>query len=149
VNWIVALVAVAVGGFIGWAVTLLLVRRFELGGINQQRLKAEAEAAKIVEDAKAAAENTKRGAELAGKEEVLRAKESLDEELAKRRGEIERMERRLVDRESMLDRKYSLLDRRPSQRKAPATTSSWRISIGDSSAWPACRQTTRSASSCG
>jgi ribonuclease Y len=115
VNWIVALIAVAVGGFIGWAVTLLLVRRFELGRINQQRLNAEAEAAKTVEDAKAAAENTKRGAELAGKEEVLQAKESWDKELAKRRGEIERMERRLEDRESMLDRKYSLLDQKHEQ----------------------------------
>ncbi|NIN73291.1 MAG: ribonuclease Y [Gemmatimonadetes bacterium] len=114
-NWIVALIAVAAGGLIGWAVTLLLVRRFELGRIKQQREEAEAQAAKVVEDAKATAENTRRSAELAGKEEVLRAKESLEKELAKRRGEIERMERRLEDRESMLDRKYSLLDQKHEQ----------------------------------
>jgi ribonuclease Y len=39
----------------------------------------------------------------------------LEEELAKRRGEIERLERRLEDRESMLDRKYSLLDQKHEQ----------------------------------
>jgi ribonuclease Y len=39
----------------------------------------------------------------------------LEKELAKRRGEIERMERRLEDRESMLDRKYSLLDQKHEQ----------------------------------
>jgi ribonuclease Y len=115
VDWIVALIAVAAGGIIGAAVTLLLVRRFELGRIKQQRLKAEAEAAKILEDAIATAENTKRSAELAGKEEILRAKEGLEKELAKRRGEIERLERRLEDRESMLDRKYSLLDQKHEQ----------------------------------
>ncbi len=114
-DWIVTLIAVAAGGLIGWAVTLFLVRRFELGRIKRQRLEAEAEASKVVEDAKATAENTKRSAELAGKEAVLRAKESLEEELAKRRSEIERMERRLEDRESMLDRKYSLLDQKHEQ----------------------------------
>jgi ribonuclease Y len=115
VNWIVALVAVAAGGFIGWAVTLLLVRRFELGRIRQQRSVAEADAEKIIQGANAAAENTRRAAELAGKEAVLRAKESWERELSKRRGEVERLERRLEDRESMLDRKYSLLDQKHEQ----------------------------------
>jgi ribonuclease Y len=112
VDFIVALIAVAAGGVIGWAVTLILVRRFELGQIGRQKESAKAEAARIVADARAESENSRRSAELAAKEEVLRAKESLEKELAKRRGETERMERRLEDRESMLDRKYGLLDQK-------------------------------------
>ncbi len=111
-DFIVALIAVAAGGVIGWAVTLILVRRFELGQIGRQKESAKAEAARIVADARAESENSRRSAELAAKEEVLRAKESLEKELAKRRGETERMERRLEDRESMLDRKYGLLDQK-------------------------------------
>ena len=114
-NWIVALIATAAGGLIGWAVTLILVRRFELGRIRQQSQEAQAEAEKVIQEANAAAENTRRSAELAGKEEVLRAKEAWDRELVKRRGEIERLERRLEDRESMLDRKLSLLDQKHEQ----------------------------------
>ncbi|UCC73246.1 MAG: ribonuclease Y [Gemmatimonadota bacterium] len=120
-NWIVALIAVAAGAFVGWAVTSFLVRRFELGRAKQQLQKAEAEAARIVEDARAAAENAKRSAELAGKEEVLRAKETWEKELSKRRGEIDRMERRLEDREGMLDRKYSLLDQKHDELDKRAT----------------------------
>ncbi len=109
---IVALIAGATGVVVGWAVSLLLVRRFELGRMKELRSSAGAEAGKIIEGARGDADNIRRSAELQAKEEVLRAKESWEKELAKRRGEIERTERRLDDRESVLDRKYTLLDQK-------------------------------------
>ena len=121
VNWIVALAGVAAGVLLGWAVTYILVRRFELGSMEQQRANAEAEAARAVEGARAEAENLKRSAELAAKEEILGAKESWEKEAGKRRTEIERAERRLDDRESMLDRKYSLLDQKREQLEQQAS----------------------------
>ncbi len=112
---IVTLVAVAAGLFIGWAVTFLLVRRFEVGRIKEQREAADAEAARIVDAARADSESRKRSAELEAKEELLRAKEAWEKELTKRRAEVERTERRLDDREGLLDRKYSMLDEKQQQ----------------------------------
>ena len=114
-DWIVTLVAVVAGLFIGWAVTFLLVRRFEVGRIKQQREAADAEATRIVESARADSESLKRSAELEAKEELLRAKEAWEKELTKRRAEIERTERRLDDRDGLLDRKYSMLDEKQQQ----------------------------------
>ncbi len=114
-NGIVALVALAVGGILGWAATFFLVRRFEFGRIREEKEKAGTEAARIVENARTDAGSLKRTAELEAKEELLRAKESWEGELAKRRSEIERTERRLDDRESTLDRKYSTLDQKQDQ----------------------------------
>lgn len=109
---IVTLIVGAAGIVVGWAVSFLLVRRFELGRMKELRASADAEAEKIIEGARGDAENVRRSAALQAKEEVLRAKESWERELAKRRGEIERTERRLDDREGMLDRKYGLLDQK-------------------------------------
>jgi ribonuclease Y len=115
VNWIFALVGLAAGILVGWAVATLLVRRFELGRLKQLREDARQEAARIVENASADADALKRSAELEAKEEVLRVKDEWEKELSKRRGEIERTERRLDDRESLLDRKYSMLDEKQEQ----------------------------------
>ncbi|NIR42594.1 MAG: ribonuclease Y [Gemmatimonadetes bacterium] len=109
-NWIVALIALAAGGILGWAANFFLVRRFELGKLEKEYQKASAEAKRVLESARADAESIKRSAELEAKEETLRAKENWERELAKRRSEIERGERRLDDRESMLDRKYATLE---------------------------------------
>jgi len=115
VDWIVALVALAAGLIIGWAVTFLLVRRFEFGRISEHRDRAHTEAARIVDAARVDSESLKRSAELEAKEEILRAKESWEKELTKRRAEVERTERRLDDREGLLDRKYSMLDEKHEQ----------------------------------
>ena len=114
-DWIVALVALAAGLIIGWAVTFLLVRRFEFGRISEHRDRAQKEAARIVDAARVDSESLKRSAELEAKEEILRAKESWEKELTKRRAEVERTERRLDDREGLLDRKYSMLDEKHEQ----------------------------------
>ena len=105
-NWIVALVGLAVGVLVGWAVATLLVRRFELGRLRQLREEAKQETTRTLEGARADANALKRSAELAAKEEILRAKDEWEKEVSKRRSEVERTERRLDDREGLLDRKY-------------------------------------------
>ncbi len=114
-NWIVALIGVAAGSLVGWSVTLLLVRRFEIGRAKQLREGANQEVARILDNARLDADSLKRSAELEAKEETLRAKDEWEKELSKRRGEIERTERRLDDREGLLDRKYSMLDEKQEQ----------------------------------
>ncbi len=101
-----------VGAALGGGLALFVARRLEARRVHSLTAGAEAEAARILEGARIEAENLRRSGELQAKEEVLRGKEAWEEELQKRRGEIERTERRLDDRESLLDRKLSTLDQK-------------------------------------
>src|SRR5207249_9945610 len=47
-----------------------------------------------------------------GKEELIKLRENFEGEARARREEIEREERRLAERESILDRKYDMIDQR-------------------------------------
>ncbi len=80
----------------------------------QQRAKATAEetAARILDDARREAENIRKGAVVAGKEEVLQLRESHEADVRKRRVDIEREEKRVADRESQLDRARESLEGR-------------------------------------
>ena len=93
------IVALIAGAVLGGIVAFVLVRQSELGRVGQLREEASANAERIIASAEADAENLKRGAELEAKEMILRAKEDWERELSKRRVEVERMERRLEDRE--------------------------------------------------
>ena len=104
--------AAAAGAILGFGLTFFLTKRVELGRVKALREGAKDEAERALRDARAEAEVLRRGAELEAKEEVLRAKEALEEELSKRRIEVERAERRVDDRESTLDRKYAVLDQK-------------------------------------
>jgi ribonucrease Y len=73
---------------------------------------AEETAKRLVGEAEREAETLRKGAVVAGKEEVIRLREALEGETRSRRDEIEREERRLADRETTLDRKFELLDQR-------------------------------------
>ena len=109
---IVPLAAAVAGIVVGWATTFVFVRRLEIGRISRLRASAETEADRILKAAEAEAENLKRSGELQAKEEILGAKEALEDELTKRRVEVERSERRLDERQSVLDRKYATLDQK-------------------------------------
>ena len=109
---IVPLAAAVAGIVVGWAATFVFVRRLEIGRISRLRASAETEADRILKAAEAEAENLKRSGELQAKEEILGAKEALEDELTKRRVEVERSERRLDERQSVLDRKYATLDQK-------------------------------------
>jgi ribonuclease Y len=66
----------------------------------------------LVGEAEREAETLRKGAVVAGKEEVIRLREAFEGETRSRRDEIEREERRLADRETTLDRKFDVLDQR-------------------------------------
>jgi ribonucrease Y len=73
---------------------------------------AEETARRIVGEAEREAENIRKSAVVAGKEETLRLRETWELEANKRREEIDRAERRVQERETNLDRKLDVLDTR-------------------------------------
>jgi ribonuclease Y len=81
---------------------------------RQAAAKATAEetARRIVTDAEREAENLRKSAVVAGKEELIKLREAFEGEVRGRRGEVEREEKRLAERETTLDRKYDVVEQR-------------------------------------
>jgi ribonucrease Y len=98
-----AAVIAAVAGFAGG-------RAVEQSRLRKARTTAEEEHARIVAAAEHEAETLRKAQVLAGKEEAFRAKEEWEREETRRRDEVERTERRIVERQETLDRKFLLLD---------------------------------------
>lgn len=71
---------------------------------------AEEESRRIIAEAQKAAENKKREVLLEAKEEIHKSRIELDREIKERRIEMQRMERRLVQKEESLDKKASSLE---------------------------------------
>ena len=69
-------------------------------------------AKKLLDDATRKAAETKKEMEIEAKEEVLRLKTKLDDEIRTRRAEMQRSERRVNQREEMLDKKMDNLEKR-------------------------------------
>jgi ribonucrease Y len=100
---VLAAAAAAGGGFIaGW--------QLRQARLRAARATAEDEAARILDGARGEAERLRKSEVLAGKEEALRAREEWDREEARRRDDVERIERRLLERQETLDRKLQTLD---------------------------------------
>ncbi len=89
-----------------------------LGRSAEQRRQGAAKATgeelakRVVEDAEREAENLRKSAVVAGKEELIKLRETFEHEARGRREEVEREERRLEERESLLDRKLDAFDQR-------------------------------------
>jgi ribonuclease Y len=109
-----ALVAGAVGFFAGQSIIQSRLRA--------SRATAEDEAGRIRASAEQEAESLRKGEVLKGREEAIRAREEWEREEAKRRDEVDRLERRLQERTESLDRKYHLLDEKgeAQERRAQA-----------------------------
>lgn len=73
---------------------------------------AEQTASRILDEASREAESLRKTAVLTGKEELIGLREEWEQEARKRREEVEREERRVQERESLLNRKYELLEQR-------------------------------------
>ncbi|MBD5553996.1 MAG: ribonuclease Y [Roseburia sp.] len=73
---------------------------------------AEEKAREIIDEAVKTAETKKREATLEAKEESIRVKNELDKEVKERRAEIQRSERRVVQKEENLDRKLEAIEKR-------------------------------------
>lgn len=86
-----------------------LVRRY----IAESKIKnAESEANRILENAAKDAETNKKELVLEAKEEAHKLRAELDKEIRDRRNEIQRIERRLLQREELLDKKIETLEQR-------------------------------------
>src|SRR3954471_16084783 len=81
---------------------------------RQQRSKSTAEetARRITADAEREAESLRKSAVLSGKEELIKLREAWESEARGRREEIEKEERKVGDREGILNRKYDMLEQR-------------------------------------
>jgi len=81
---------------------------------RQQAARATGEdaARRVVADAEREAESLRKSAVLAGKEELIKAREEWEGEARRRREEIEREDRRVQERESGVERRVEQLDQR-------------------------------------
>src|SRR4051812_26764468 len=87
-------------------------RTAEVKRLAASKSTAEETAKRIVTESEREAENLRKSAVVAGKEEVIKLREKFESEVRGRREEVEREERRLSERESVLDRKFEMLEQR-------------------------------------
>lgn len=73
---------------------------------------AEEKAREIIDEAVKTAENKKRESLLEIKEESIRSKNELDKEIKERRAEIQRNERRIIQKEENLDKKLESIEKK-------------------------------------
>src|SRR5688572_8166405 len=84
----------------------------ELRRQSAAKATAEETSKRIISEADREAETLRKSAVVAGKEELIKLRESFESEVRGRRVEVEREEKRLGEREGMLDRKFDVLDQR-------------------------------------
>ena len=87
-------------------------RASELRRLAEAKGTAEDVAKRVVADAEREAETLRKSAIVSGKEELIKLRETFEQEARGRREEVEREERRLEERETQLDRKVDALDQR-------------------------------------
>lgn len=79
---------------------------------QRSRTTAEETATRLLDEARRESETLRKGAVVAGKEELIQLREDFEGEVRRRRSEIERDERRGQDREDLLSRRADGLDGR-------------------------------------
>jgi ribonuclease Y len=87
-------------------------RSAELRRQEQAHATAEQTVKRLVGEAEREAESLRKSAVLSGKEELIRLREEWEVEVRGRREEVEKEERRVIEREGQLNRKYDLLEQR-------------------------------------
>ena len=105
---IAVVVALAVTAIVVYFVTSAYHKKVTEAKIGN----AEEKAREIIDEAVKTAETKKREAMLEAKEESIRVKNDLDKEVKERRAEIQRSERRVVQKEENLDKKLESIERR-------------------------------------
>ncbi|MBP3387633.1 MAG: ribonuclease Y [Clostridia bacterium] len=101
---ITALVALVVGGAVGF-----LIRK----SVAEKKIKsAEAEAQRVKDEIIKAAEAKKKEMLVEAKEEILKQRSETERELKERRNDVNRLERRAIQKEENLDRKLDNLDKK-------------------------------------
>ena len=93
---------------IGLGVVYLMRKNIAEGKLNQ----AELEAARIIADGERVAESKKKEALLEAKEEIHKIRGDAEKENRDRRVELQRMERRILQKEEHLDKKLETLEKK-------------------------------------
>lgn len=86
--------------------------RGELDRQTAAKSTAEETSRRVLAEAERESENIRKSAVVSGKEELIKLREKFETEFRGRREEVEREERRLIERENVLDRKFEVLDQR-------------------------------------
>jgi ribonucrease Y len=84
----------------------------EVRRLAAARSTAEDTVKRLLADGEREAENLRKSAVVSGKEELIKLREKFETEVRGRREEVEREERRIADRETVLDRKSDVLEQR-------------------------------------
>ena len=106
--WVV--LGAALGAAAGYALRVYFSRR--------RIAEAEAEAARILREAEREAESRRREAELEVKDRMLQARTEVEREARDQRTELQGLERRLLQREELVDRQIESLGRRDKEMQA-------------------------------
>lgn len=101
---IMTIIAIIVGGASGYFIHKL--------GMETKHKETMESADKIIEEAKKQADNDRESALLSAKNEVMKQRVEVEEELRKRRSKLKNQEKRLVKREENLDRKDDYIEKR-------------------------------------
>ena len=108
---LVAVICV-VAGIVTAVIVWIVAEQFHKNSAKSKIGNAEERAREIIDDAVKTAEAKKRESMLELKEETIRTKNELDKEIKERRNEIQRNERRIVQKEENLDKKIEVMERR-------------------------------------
>src|SRR5882672_3877770 len=107
---VVGLILAVLGvGALAGVVFFLLGRRIERRMAEVVGRSVQQESQRILADAKKGAETSRAEAVVAAKEEIIHARETWEKEGQRRREELERHERRLEERDGLVDRKLNAL----------------------------------------
>ena len=103
---IIGIAALVVGALVGF----IIGRVYRLNATENTITTAKQEAARIVTAAVSEAETKKKETLLEAKDEIHRLRTEADKELRERRSEVQRQERRLVQKEENIDKKLENLE---------------------------------------
>ncbi|GHU63613.1 ribonuclease Y [Clostridia bacterium] len=110
VNIVFVLLAVLGGSIISWCLAIVYRKKVYENKIGSAQRRSR----EIIDEALKTAETKKREALLEVKEESLRTKNELERETKERRNELQRYERRILNKEENLDKKMDALEQRES-----------------------------------
>ncbi len=105
---IASVISVILTAIVVW----LISSAYQKNVANSKIGSAEEKAREIIDEAVKSSEDKKREAMLEIKEESIKAKNEIDKEIKERRNEIQRNERRVVQKEENLDRKTEAIEKR-------------------------------------
>ena len=108
------LIAVVVTLILAVPVTYFCTLEYRRRVFESKIGSAEEKAREIIDEAVKTAETKKRESLLEIKEESIRTKNDLDKEIKERRNEIQRNERRIIQKEENLDRKLEAIEKKES-----------------------------------